>query len=105
MFQMKVVAKSKTHSLCPVTFLFSENRAVYNKMSENMMELEMPQAIWRMRVACWISKATRTKAHARARVPTPTHASTRTYSPTHAHTNTPTVVSRTRLLTPVSCQC
>ena len=31
--------------------------------------------IWRC-VACWISKATRSQAHAKARPPTPTHART-----------------------------
>jgi len=29
MFQTKVVQKIKTHILCSVTFLFSEDRAVY----------------------------------------------------------------------------
>ena len=48
--------------------LFSENRAVYEKMSTTMVEPERPQAIWRLDV-CWISKATRAQAHARA----PTH--------------------------------
>jgi hypothetical protein len=41
-------------------------------MSKNMVEPERPQIIWR-RVACWISKATRTQAHARAYSPTPMH--------------------------------
>ena len=31
-----------------------------------------------MRVACWINKVTRTKAHARARAPTLTHVHTHT---------------------------
>jgi hypothetical protein len=44
-------------------------------MSKNVVEPERPQvAIWRMRVECWISKATRAQAHASARAPTLTHA-------------------------------
>ena len=39
---------------------FPENRAVYEIMSENMVELGRPQmTIWRLRVAYWISKARR----------------------------------------------
>ena len=76
----KSCRKIKTHCLCPVNF--SENRAVYEKMSKNLLDPERPQTIWRMRVECWISKATRTKAHAwtvhphvqpRARTHTNTH--------------------------------
>jgi hypothetical protein len=40
---------------------FSENRAVYEIMSKNLVEPERPQTIWLMRVACWVSKATRAK--------------------------------------------
>ena len=37
---------------------FSENRAVYEIMSKNVVEPERPQmATWRMRVACWITNA------------------------------------------------
>ena len=75
------VDKIKIHILCAIAF--SENRAVYDIMSKNVMKLEKPQVtIWRMRVACWIRKVTRAQAQARAREPTPT----RTYSPTHADT-------------------
>jgi hypothetical protein len=49
-------------------------------MSKNVVEPERPQTIWRMRVACWISKATRAKVHACARV------STRMRAHTHTHT-------------------
>ena len=38
-------------------------------MTKNMMEPERPQAVWRMRVACCISKATRTRAHVRTPAP------------------------------------
>jgi hypothetical protein len=38
-----------------------ENRAVYETMWENIEERERPQMIiWRMRIACWILKATNT---------------------------------------------
>jgi len=40
---------------------FSENRAVYEIMWKNIVERGKPQvAIWRMRFACWIMKATNT---------------------------------------------
>jgi hypothetical protein len=45
---------------------FPENRAVCEIMSKNTLQPEKPQTIWRMRVACWISEATRSQAHARA---------------------------------------
>jgi hypothetical protein len=68
----KVAEKIKIFILFSVTFFFSENRAVYEIVSKNMVEPERPQlAIWR-NVACWISKAMRAQAHAR------------TFAPTHA---------------------
>jgi hypothetical protein len=40
---------------------FFENRAVYEIMWKNIVERGRPQiAIWRMRIACWITKATKT---------------------------------------------
>ena len=78
----KVVEKIKIHILCQITF--SENRAVYEIMSKNMVEPEKPQmAIWRP-LACWIIKATRGQAHASARAST----STRTYIHPRAWTHT-----------------
>ena len=60
MFQTKVVEKIKTHILCTVTFFF-ENRVVYEKMCKNIVELGRAQmTTWRMRIACWIPKATNT---------------------------------------------
>jgi hypothetical protein len=53
-----------------------ENLAVYEIISKNVVKSEGQQAIWRMRVACWIRKATRAKEQSRACSPTPTHAST-----------------------------
>jgi len=59
MFQTKVVEKLKTHILCSVTFFFKSCRLWDNV--ESMVERESPQmAIWRMRIACWITKATNT---------------------------------------------
>ena len=38
-----------------------ENRALYEIMRKNMVERGRPQmTIWRMRIACWIRKATNT---------------------------------------------
>jgi len=56
MFQTKVVEKIKTHILFSIIF-FLENRAVYEKMWENIVEWGRPQMIiWGMRIACWIPK-------------------------------------------------
>ena len=41
--------------------IFSQNRAFYVKMRDNIFEPDRPQmTIWRMRIACWIHKATDT---------------------------------------------
>jgi hypothetical protein len=63
MFRIKVVEKIKTHILCSVTLF--ENRTVCEKMwtkkKKNIVERGRPQmAIWRMRIACWITKVTYT---------------------------------------------
>jgi hypothetical protein len=59
MFQTKVVEKIKTHILCSVTLC--ENGAVCEIMWNNTVERDKPQmTIWRMRIACWITKATNT---------------------------------------------
>ena len=61
MFQAKVVEKIKTHVLCSVTFFFFENRAVYEIMWKNVVERDRPQMkTWRVRIACWLPKATNT---------------------------------------------
>jgi hypothetical protein len=59
---------------------FPENRTVHEIMSKNMVEPEGATndvTIWCIRVACWISKATRTRPH--ARVHAQTHALARTH--------------------------
>jgi hypothetical protein len=56
MFHTKVVETIKTHILCLI-FLF-ENRTVYQIMWKNIVVPDKPQmTIWRMRIACWITKA------------------------------------------------
>ena len=48
------------HILCSITFFF-ENHAVYEIMCKNGVEQDRPQmTIWRMRIACWVTKATNT---------------------------------------------
>ena len=51
----------KTRTLCSITFLFPENRAVYETMWKIAVVPGRPQmTIWFMRIACWIPKATNT---------------------------------------------
>jgi hypothetical protein len=62
MLQAKVVKKLKTHFIFN-NFLFSENRAVYEIIWKNVVERGRQQmTVRRMRMACWIPKATNTKA-------------------------------------------
>jgi len=42
MSQAKVVGETETHILCSVIFFRPENRAVYEIMWENMIELARP---------------------------------------------------------------
>ena len=57
MFQTKVTEKIKPHTLHSVTFF--ENRAVYDIMRKNIVEPDRSQmTIWRMRITCWVTKAT-----------------------------------------------
>ena len=63
MFQTKAVEKIRKHIFCSKRFFLSENPAVYEIMWKNIVELDRPQmTIWRMRIACWIPKATNTHA-------------------------------------------
>jgi len=56
----RAVEKTKTHILYPV-FLFLENRALYEIMWKNIVQLDRPQmTTLRMRTACWIPRATNT---------------------------------------------
>jgi len=55
----KILRKIKTHILYSTTFF--ENRAIYEIMWKNIVELGWPQTkIRRMRVVCWIGKTTDT---------------------------------------------
>ena len=59
MFQTKVVEKIKTHILCSITS--PENGAVCEVMWKNIVQPDGPQmTIWRMRIACYRTKATNT---------------------------------------------
>ena len=61
MFHTNVAEKIKTHILCSVTLFFFENCAIYEIMWKNFAERGRPQMrVLRMRVACWIPKATNT---------------------------------------------
>jgi ribulose bisphosphate carboxylase small subunit len=52
---------------------FPENCAIYEIMSKNVVEPEMPQmAVWQ-HIACWISKAIRAQALAHAHACAHTH--------------------------------
>jgi hypothetical protein len=61
MVQTKVVKNLKTHNvLCSVIFFSPENRAVHEIMWKHTVKPDRPQVtykIWRMRFACWITKA------------------------------------------------
>ena len=60
MFWIYFPEKIKTHVLCSTNF-FPEDLAVYEIMWKNMVQPNRPQvATWRMRFACWITKATDT---------------------------------------------
>ena len=51
--------KIKTHFV--FSNIFSENLTVYEIIWKNVVERGRPQmTIWRMRIACWIPKATNT---------------------------------------------
>jgi len=59
MFQTKIVEKIKTHILCSVPF-FRKCCSLCEK-EKKIVELDRPQmVIWRMRIACWITKAKNT---------------------------------------------
>jgi hypothetical protein len=56
----KFVEKIKTHVLSSITFPPSpDERALYETKWKNIVEQVSPQmTIWRMRITCWIPKAT-----------------------------------------------
>ena len=82
MFQTNVVEKIKTHILYSATSFqkshhFWDNVEKYGGDSGATNDV----TIWRIRVECWISKATRTYENAHAHAPGHPHART------HAHTD------------------
>ena len=80
MFQTKVVEKIKTHILCSVRFIRKLCRWWYNEEKcGGARGVTNDVTIWRIRVACWMSKATCTHLHAHSHAPGHTHART------HAH--------------------
>ena len=62
MLQTKVVEKIKTHILCSITFIRKSYRLGDN-VEKIMVERGRPQVtIWRMRIACYVSRATNTRS-------------------------------------------
>jgi hypothetical protein len=66
---------------------FSKSRAIYEIMLDNMMEPERTQIIWRLRVAYWISKPTRSREHTCVCAPTPSLSLTHTHTHRRTHTH------------------
>ena len=66
--RMRYVSNKSCRENQNTHFMFSNFffRVVYEIMSKYMMEPLRPRIIWRLRVARWINKATRAKAHASA---------------------------------------
>jgi len=78
----------KTHNLCTVTFLV-KNRAVYGIIWKSIVEQFRPQKkICRMRIACWIPKATNIYIYIYTHTHAHTHAHTHTHTHTHPHSGT-----------------
>jgi hypothetical protein len=102
----------KTHILCPVTFFRKSHRLWDNveKYSEDP-GVTNDVTIWRIRVACWISKAICTYAHAHAHAPEYPHARKHAQACTHRPTfntycfSTATIVSWTRLNVTLYVHC
>jgi hypothetical protein len=83
----KVVEKIKTHIFYAMNFFFFENRVVYVKMSEILVEPEATNndTIWCIRVSSWIRKATCVHAHAHTHKPGNQHV--RMHILGHTHTD------------------
>jgi hypothetical protein len=55
------ICRENQNTLFVLSNFFLENRAVYEIMWKNTVERGRPQmTIWRMRITCWIPKATDT---------------------------------------------
>jgi hypothetical protein len=86
----KTVEKIKTHILLSKLFFFQKSHPLWGNVKKNVMKEEVINdvTIWRIIVACWISKATHT--HSRKRIHKPTLPSTHTHSTARTHTQTNT---------------
>jgi hypothetical protein len=68
MLQMVDVMKITAHFMFN-NFFFLENRIVYEIRWKNTVEYDRPQMkIWRMRVVCWITKATKKNTYRKLRI-------------------------------------
>ena len=104
--------RENTHFM--FNYFFSKNRTVYEIMSKKCSgnrRATNDVTIWRIRVACWISKDTCTYPHAHAQVPGHLHARTHAQACTHRPIcttycfSTTTMVSRTRLSVTLHVHC
>jgi len=60
MIHTRVVEQIKTHILCSIARFF-ENLVICEIMWKNIVQPDTPQmTVWRMPIACWISKAKNT---------------------------------------------
>jgi len=72
MFQTEVLENIKTHFAFSANYYFLENHTVYEIKWKNIVEPGRPQmTIWRIRIACWISKATKTHSQYEIRIDFP----------------------------------
>jgi hypothetical protein len=71
MFEIKVVEKIKTHTLCSGTF--PENHAIYEMLKNIVVPERLQITIWCIHTACWIRNATCSQAHAQALAHARTH--------------------------------
>jgi hypothetical protein len=63
MFHIKFTEKIKINILFSTIFFF-ENRAICEIIWKNIVESDRPEmTIWRMRIVCWIPKATNKHTH------------------------------------------
>ena len=81
MFYTNIIEKIKTHILCSITFFqklhrLRDNSEIYGGERGAINDV----TIWRVRFACWISKATRNYADAHAYAPGYPHARTQAHT-------------------------
>jgi hypothetical protein len=57
----RICRKKSKQILCSINVFHSKNHAIYEIMWKNMVYPDRPKmALWRMRIACWMPKATNT---------------------------------------------